>query len=91
MGAPVVGEFFEELLTEEKLVQLSERSEGFDIASSEVVDDRPAVKSIYRGGGSSRSSSGGGGSDRPAQPKPAAEPEKKQGGLRGFFNRLRGN
>jgi penicillin-binding protein 2 len=89
MGAPVVGEFFEEYLSDDKLAQLKERSEGFDIASNEVAEDRPEVKSIYSGGGSSSSGSGGGG-DRPAQPKPAAEPEKKEGGLRGFFNRLRG-
>jgi penicillin-binding protein 2 len=88
MGAPVVGEFFEEYLSEDKLAELSDRSEGFNIASSDTVDDRPAVKSIYSGGSSSSRSSG---NDRPAVQKPAPVPEKKAGGIRGWFNRMRGN
>ncbi len=93
-GAPVIGEFFDEYLTEEKLAELSSRSEGFEVASNDSSDDdQPEVKGIYSGG----SGNSGGGSrgssssnrERPTTPAPAAEPQKRETGLRGWLSKFR--
>jgi len=93
-GAPVIGEFFDEYLTEDKLAELSSRSEGFEVASNDTPDDdRPKVKGIYSGGSGSSSSSGGGSSTSRKKPTgpppPAAEPQKRETGLRGWLSRFR--
>lgn len=93
-GAPVIGEFFEEYLTDEKLAELSSRSEGFEVASndhSDDEDDHPEVKGIYSGGSSGGGGQGNGSSnrERPAAPPPPAEPQKRDTGLRGWLSKFR--
>jgi len=93
-GAPVIGEFFDEYLTEEKLAELSSRSEGFEIASNDSSDEeQPEVRGIYSGGGSGGSGGSRSGNsssaNRPTTPPPAAEPQKRETGLRGWLSKFR--
>ena len=92
-GAPVIGEFFDEYLTDDKLAELSARSEGFEVASNDSPDeDHPEVKGIYSGGSGGSGGGGDGGNsnqERAASPPPAAEPQQRETGLRGWLSKFR--
>lgn len=83
-AAPVIGEFFKEYLTDEKLADLQDVSREIRVRmKEEMIDVGPLDGgSIYQGG------SGASGSD--TAPPPATRPKKKKSGG-GFFKNIFGS
>ncbi len=85
-AAPVIGEYFKEYLTEERLDELQDISRAIKVRMREENIEVGSLKggTIFRGGGSNRSS----GSDT-APPPPTKEKKKKKKG--GFFKNIFGS
>ena len=78
-AAPIVGDFFEEYLTEEKLEELKATSDQIRITMGDVADEiEMETGSIFRNQPA----------QRPPPPPPAARRPKQEGG--GFFRKLFG-
>ncbi len=82
-AAPVVGEFFKEYLTEDRLAELQEVSNSIKVRMKEEMIEVGPLEggTIFQGG------SGASGSDT-APPPPAKKPKKKSGG---FFKNIFGS